>query len=50
MAEDNGEISRSMRLKKCDEMKKTSSEHIKDYIVLKKYGCNFEKRDIYENK
>lgn len=48
MAEDNGKITREMRLKKCEGTKSSSDEHIKDFIVLKKYGCNFEKRDVYE--
>ncbi|AQS11460.1 anaerobic sulfatase-maturating enzyme [Clostridium saccharobutylicum] len=43
MAEEDGELSRKRRLSICSETQKNAEEQIKDYIVLKKYGCDFEK-------
>lgn len=43
MSEENGELSKEKRLAMCDNTRITQEHKIKNYIALKKYGCNFEK-------
>lgn len=41
-AGENGRIEASNRLKWCDQSRKNAEEFIKNYIVLKSFGCDFE--------
>lgn len=43
--EEDGKLSRDKRLSRCSEMKFSTEELIKNYIVLKQYGCDFERID-----
>jgi uncharacterized protein len=43
MSEQNGELSKEKRLAMCDSMRATQEHKIKNYIALKKSGCNFQK-------
>lgn len=40
--EQNGVLSRTRRLSRCNDMKTSTENQIKNYITLKKYGCDFE--------
>lgn len=41
--EDNGVLSRAKRLSRCDEMRNSTEEQLKNYLALKQYGCDFER-------
>ena len=46
-AEENGKLSRKMRLSNCQDTKIAVEDMMKNYIVLRKHGCRFEE---YERK
>lgn len=41
-AGENGKIEAANRLKWCKQSRKNAEEYIKNYIVLKNFGCKFE--------
>ncbi len=41
-AEENGKLSRKMRLSNCQITKIAVEDMMKNYIVLRKHGCRFE--------
>ncbi|QNU67994.1 Cys-rich peptide radical SAM maturase CcpM [Ruminiclostridium herbifermentans] len=45
LAEEEGELSKTRRLSICNSMRNSQEQKIKNYITLRKYGCNFEKLD-----
>lgn len=45
-ADENGKLSREQRLKNCAGAKTSAEKMIKDYIVLKHYGCRFNELEV----
>lgn len=45
-AGENGKIEPSNRLKWCNQTRKNAEEYIKNYIVLKSFGCKFEEGEV----
>lgn len=45
-ADDNGSLSREIRLKNCPEAKANAEKMIKDYIVLKQNNCDFDRLEV----
>lgn len=45
-AGENGKIEPSNRLKWCNQTRKNAEENIKDYIVLKSFGCKFGEGEV----
>lgn len=45
-AGENGKIEAANRLKWCNQSRKNAEEYIKNYIVLKSFGCKFEEGEV----
>ena len=45
-AGENGKIEAANRLKWCNQSRKSAEEYIKNYIVLKSFGCKFEEGGV----
>lgn len=45
-AAENGKIEAANRLKWCNQSRKNAEEYIKNYIVLKSFGCKFEEGEV----
>ncbi|MDE7433354.1 MAG: Cys-rich peptide radical SAM maturase CcpM [Lachnospiraceae bacterium] len=45
-ADDNGKLSREQRLKSCESARSSAEKTIKDYVVLKQYGCRFDELEV----